>query len=49
MQKHATVRQLVEHHWLYLFRIDPHTSAVEVWSGGRWKTWVAAADSAGTS
>ena len=49
MQKHATVRQLVEHHWLYLFRIDPHTSAVEVWSGGRWKTWVEAADSAGTS
>ena len=49
MQKHATVRQLVEHHWLYLFRIDPHTSAVEAWSGGRWQTWIAAANSAGTS
>ena len=39
MQKHAIVRQLVDHHWLYLFRIDPHTSAVEAWLENRWQIW----------
>ncbi|CDS49051.1 Hypothetical transmembrane protein coupled to NADH-ubiquinone oxidoreductase chain 5 homolog [Polaromonas sp. CG9_12] len=49
MNKHETVRQLVENRWLHLFRIDPQTNAVESWSGGRWETWVAALDSACTS
>ncbi len=49
MNKHETVRQLVNNRWLHLFRIDPETSAVEAWSTGQWQTWVAGPDSAGTS
>ncbi|SNT15776.1 hypothetical protein SAMN06265795_11598 [Noviherbaspirillum humi] len=35
--KHELVRQLVEHGWLYLFRIDSETHAVEARSGAAWR------------
>ncbi len=34
--KHQLVRQLLDHSWLFLFRIDPQTSAVEAYHAGRW-------------
>ncbi|MEP6965666.1 MAG: DUF2309 domain-containing protein, partial [Polaromonas sp.] len=49
MNKHETVRQLVDNRWVHLFHIDPETNAVEAWLGGRWQTWVAAPDSARAS
>jgi uncharacterized protein len=33
------VRSLVEHRWLYLFRIDPETDSVEALTRGSWRTW----------
>jgi len=35
--KHAVVKQLVEHRWLFLFRIDPDTDGVEEWASGGWR------------
>jgi len=35
--QHAVVRQLVEHRWLHLFRLDPRTDGVEAWTRGGWK------------
>ncbi|MEO7954470.1 MAG: DUF2309 domain-containing protein [Polaromonas sp.] len=49
MNKHETVRRLVDNRWLHLFHIDPETNAIEAWLGGRWQTWVAAPDSARAS
>jgi uncharacterized protein YbcC (UPF0753/DUF2309 family) len=46
MEKHETVRHLVAHRWLHLFRIDSQTNAVDAWSSGRWQPWVAAPDPA---
>jgi uncharacterized protein YbcC (UPF0753/DUF2309 family) len=37
--KHRVVRQLVENKWLYLFRIDGDTSAVEAFAEGAWQVW----------
>ena len=35
--QHTTVRQLIEHCWLYLLRIDPESGAVERYFSGRWQ------------
>ena len=42
MKKHEVVRQLVCNRWLYLFRIDPQTNAVEAYLDGSWQTWITA-------
>ncbi|MEO6025194.1 MAG: putative inorganic carbon transporter subunit DabA, partial [Burkholderiales bacterium] len=42
--KHELVRQLLDHRWLYLFRIDSETNAVEAYSNSRWQTWVPGLD-----
>jgi uncharacterized protein YbcC (UPF0753/DUF2309 family) len=34
--KHELVRQLLHHRWLFLFRTDPETSAVEAYGAGQW-------------
>jgi uncharacterized protein YbcC (UPF0753/DUF2309 family) len=34
---HEVVRQLVDHGWLHLFRIDPDTGAVEQRRDGAWR------------
>lgn len=41
--KHAQVRQLLENDWLYVFRIDSQTHAVEAYRGGQWRRWDIAA------
>ena len=35
--KHAIVKQLIEHRWLFLFRIDPDTDGVEECASGGWR------------
>ena len=37
--KHATVRQLVEHQWLYLFRFA--AAGIEQRHEGSWQVWPA--------
>lgn len=39
MAKHEVVRELVENRWLYLFRIDSQTDAVEAFAEGAWQVW----------
>jgi uncharacterized protein YbcC (UPF0753/DUF2309 family) len=36
VDKHETVRRLVDHEWLYLFRIDESTQAIERYLHNRW-------------
>ena len=38
MAQHTLVRNLVEHGWLHLFRIDPDTDNVEARTHGAWRT-----------
>ena len=37
--KHETVRQLLDHRWLYLFRIDGEAGTVERYASGSWRAW----------
>jgi hypothetical protein len=45
--RHDLVRELVDHGWLHLLRIDPQQPLVEQRRGGRWVTVAAAGASAG--
>ncbi len=38
LAKHATVRHLVEHEWIFLYRIDPETSDVSIRRRDGWET-----------
>lgn len=38
LARHAPVRDLVQHGWLYLLRLDSEAGRVERWHGGRWLT-----------
>ncbi len=49
MKKHEVVRHLVDNQWLYLFRIDPETNAVEAYFNGGWQTWAAPQALAGSA
>ncbi len=38
LARHAAVRDLVQHGWLYLLRLAPEAGRVERWRGGQWLT-----------
>ena len=40
--KHALVQNLLDHRWLYLFRIDTETNAIESYAVGEWRLWAKA-------
>ncbi|HEY9854369.1 MAG TPA: DUF2309 domain-containing protein, partial [Stenomitos sp.] len=45
--KHAVIRQLVEHRWLHLFRLEG--AVVETFADGQWQAWPDALSSSGPS
>jgi uncharacterized protein len=39
ISQHPLVRSLVEHRWLYLFRMEPGTDSLEAFTRGSWLAW----------